>query len=154
MTTPLEQFFDWFDHLPVKYRQDLAFEVGTLLPGVDVNPYDRKFLENFINQLDNLKKPGVAKEYGLLLCIKTVIDAVVTAKKHEGESWLREKKMLDDMAQRTGSCAIALQASVQATQATQWTALAEKWQTLASQTLSPENLEQWYRSVSSTDQAG
>ncbi len=25
MTTPLEQFFDWFDHLPVKYRQDPGF---------------------------------------------------------------------------------------------------------------------------------
>ena len=151
MTTPLAHFVDWFNRLPLKYRQDLAFEMGTLLPGIDVNPYDRKFLENFIHQLDDLKKPGVAKEYGLLLCIKTVIDAIVTTKKLEGEAGLREKAMLDDMAQLTGSCAIALQASTQAMQAAQWTALAEKWQTLATQTLSQENIEQWYRSVASTD---
>ena len=46
MTTPYDSFNEWFTRLPLKYRQDLASEIAALLPGMEVNPYHRKF-ENY-----------------------------------------------------------------------------------------------------------
>ena len=148
MTTPFDDFADWFGNLPLKYKQDLASEVARLLPGIDVNPYHRKFLDDFLLQLNNIRKKGANEEYGLLLCLKTVIDAIVVAKNRENEGWEKEKEELDELVKMTGSCSIAVQASEKAMEYSEWKAIGEKWNGLVSESLTQSAIEQWHRSVS------
>ncbi|EEO27468.1 hypothetical protein OFAG_00621 [Oxalobacter formigenes HOxBLS] len=148
MTTPFDAFIDWFGKLPLKYRQDLASEVASLLPGIEVNPYHRKFLDDFSGQLDRIRKKGHREEYGLLLCIRAVIDRIVESKNRENEGWEKEKEALDELAKITGSCSIAVQASEKAMQYSEWKAIGEKWNELVDQSLTQDAIERWHHSVS------
>ena len=91
MTTPYDSFNEWFTRLPLKYRQDLASEIAALLPGMEVNPYHRKFLDDFSAQLDGIRKKGHREEYGLILCLKTLIDHIVNEKNQANSGWEKEK---------------------------------------------------------------
>lgn len=150
MTTPFDAFIDWFGDLPQKYRQDLASEIARLLPGIEVNPYHRKFLDDFFMQLGNIRKKGSREEYGLLLCLRTVIDKTVELKNRENEGWEKEKEALDELAKITGSCSIATHASEKAMAYSEWKAIGEKWNELASDSLTQNAIDQWRRSVSSS----
>ena len=148
MTTPYDSFNEWFTRLPLKYRQDLASEIAALLPGMEVNPYHRKFLDDFSAQLDGIRKKGHREEYGLILCLKTLIDHIINEKNQANSGWEKEKAELDEMARMTGSCSMATHASELAMQHSQWKTIGEMWQALASHTLTPQAIENWRRSVS------
>ena len=106
MTTPFENLIEWFGQLPSKYRQDLASEIAMLMPGIDVYPDHRKFLDDFMEQLDVFRRKGVHKEYGLLLCLKILIDDIITVKNRENANWEKEKNELEELVNMTGSCSI------------------------------------------------
>ena len=148
MTTPYDSFIEWFGRLPLKYRQDLASEIASLLPGMDVNPYHRKFLDDFSAQLDTIRKKGFREEYGLILCLKTLTDHIVTEKNKDNSGWEKEKAELDEMVKMTGSCSMATHASELAMQYSQWKAIGEMWQELANGPLTPQAIENWRQSTS------
>ena len=129
MTTPFDNLIEWFGQLPSKYRQDLASEIAMLMPGIDVNPYHRKFLDDFMEQLDVFRRKGVHKEYGLLLCLKILIDDIITVKNRENANWEKEKNELEE-------------------QYSEWKAIAEQWNGLTCQLLTPDSIDLWRQSVS------
>ncbi len=147
MTTPLRHLLEWFKQLPLKYQQDLASEVAVLLPGITVNPYHRTFLDDFLKQLDVIKKKGVKEEYGLFVCLKAVIDNIVTLKNKENANWEKEKNELDDLVKMTGSCSFATHASEKAMQYDEWKAIDEKWTTLVTQYLTFDRIDRWQASL-------
>lgn len=148
MTTPFDNLVDWFSQLSPKYRQDMVSEIAIFLPGIEVNPYHRKFLDDFLEQIDTIRKKGNREEYGLFLCLKTLIDHIVVSKNRENAGWEKEKKELDDLAKMTGSCSIATHASEKAMQYSQWKAIGEAWQELTARSLTQEAINQWQQSVS------
>ncbi len=148
MTTPYDSFTEWFGRLPLKYRQDLASEIASLLPGMDVNPYHRKFLDDFSAQLEAIRKKGLREEYGLILCLKTLTEHIVTEKNRDNSGWEKEKAELDEMVKMTGSCSMATHASELAMQYSQWKAIGDMWQELAGTALTQQAIENWRQSVS------
>lgn len=148
MTTPFDNLIDWFKALSPKYRQDLISEIVIFLPGIEVNPYHRKYFENFLTEIDTIRKKGIREEYGLFLCLKTLIDHIVVSKNRENAGWEKEKKELDELAQMTGSCSIATHASEKSMQYSQWKAIGEAWQELRARFLGEHAIEQWQHSVS------
>lgn len=148
MTTPFDNLIEWFGQLPSKYRQDLASEIAMLMPGIDVNPYHRKFLDDFMEQLDVFRRKGVHKEYGLLLCLKVLIDDIITVKNRENANLEKEKNELEELVNMTGSCSFATAASEKAMQYSEWKAIAEQWNGLTRQLLTPDSIDLWRQSVS------
>ena len=147
MATPFDNLIEWFAQLPLKYRQDLASEIVMLLPGIDVNPYHRKFLDDFMAQLDTIRKKGSREEYGLFICLKTLIDDIILFKNRENANWEEEKSELDELVKMTGSCSFATHASEKAMQYREWKTIGEKWNELVGQTLTQNRIDQWQRSV-------
>lgn len=119
-----------------------------LMPGIDVNPYHRKFLDDFMEQLDVFRRKGVHKEYGLLLCLKILIDDIITVKNRENANWEKEKNELEELVNMTGSCSFATAASEKAMQYSEWKAIAEQWNGLTRQLLTPDSIDLWRQSVS------
>lgn len=144
--TPLESFIDWFADLPLKYRQDLVSEIGTYLPGVDVNPFHRKFLDQFFDQLRAIGTKGVKAEFGLLVCIKSLVNQIVRMHLalNESEEWKKERAELEEMAKLTGSCSLAEHASAKALHVTQWQMIADAWQQLCEEKLSDQTIDKAY----------
>lgn len=145
--SPLESFIDWFSDLPLKYRQDLVEEIGSYLPGIEVNSYHRKFLEQFFAQLTAISKKGVKAEFGLVLCIKALVDQIVAMHLalNESEEWKKERAELEEMAKLTGSCSLAEHASEKALHVTQWQLISDAWQQLCNEKLSDQILSQAYQ---------
>ena len=144
--TPYESFIDWFADLPLKYRQDLVSEIGTYLPGVEVNPFHREFLPRFFAQLDAIKNKGVQAELGLVICLKALIQHLV--KLHnaasESDAWQKEKAALDEMAKLTGSCSLAEHASAKSLHVVEWQAIAAAWKKLESDGMSDADIASSY----------
>lgn len=144
--TPLESFIDWFADLPLKYRQDLVREIGSYLPGVDVNPFHRKFLDQFFDQLRTIGAKDVKAELGLVVCIKALVNQIVQMHLalNESEEWNKERAELEEMAKLTGSCSLAEHASEKALHITQWQRISTAWQQLYDRQLSEQTIKNAY----------
>ena len=101
-----------------------------------------------MEQLDVFRRKGVHKEYGLLLCLKVLIDDIITVKNRENANWEKEKNELEELVNMTGSCSFATAASEKAMQYSEWKAIAEQWNGLTRQLLTPDSIDLWRQSVS------
>lgn len=141
MTTPFDHFIEWLGQLPMKYKQDLVSEISVRMPGVDVNPYHRQFLDHFMERLATIRKQGFDQEYELFISLKGVIDNIVQAKNQENANWEKEKNELDDLVKMTGSCSFATAASEKAMQYHEWKDIGEKWNELVSRLLTQDRID-------------
>ena len=144
--TPYENFVDWFSDLSLKYRQDLVSEIGTYLPGIEVNPFHREFLPRFFAQLDAIRKKGMQAELGLVICLKALVNQLVKihTSASESDDWKKEKAALDEMAKLTGSCSLAEHASAKALHVSEWQAIATAWKQLESEGMSDATIASSY----------
>ena len=146
MKTPLENIAEWFNTLPVTYRQAVAVEVATLMPGMEPNISNPFYHRQFIARISEPQSDKM-KEAGLVISLKALIGNIIATRTRENEDWEKAEKELKEAAELTGSCSLAEHAYQKQIQYRQWTAIRESWQAMASQALSDEALRQWCKTL-------
>lgn len=149
MKTPLENIVEWFNALPVTYRQAVALEVAAMMPGMEPNFCNPFYHKEFIARISE-PQPDRMKEAGLVVSLKALIEDIITTRTKENEGWEKMEAELKEMAELTGSCSLAEQAFQKQSQYKQWTAIRESWKTMAAQSLSYQALCHWRKNQQAT----
>ncbi len=146
MKTPLENIAEWFNALPVTYRQAVAVEVATLMPGMEPNISNPFYHRQFIARISEPQSDKM-KEAGLVISLKALIGNIIATRTRENEDLEKAEKDMQEAAELTGSWSLAEHAYQKQIQYRQWTAIRESWQAMASQALSDEALRQWRKTL-------
>ncbi len=132
MKTPLENIVEWFNALPVTYRQAVAVEVATMMPGMQPNISNPFYYKQFIAKISEPQSDEM-KEAELVISLKALIEDIITTRTKENEEWEKQEKELKEAAELTGSCSLAEHAYHKQIQYRQWKAIRESWQAMVSQ---------------------
>lgn len=137
MKSSLENIIDWFNALPVTYRQAVAVEVAAMMPGMTPNISNPFYHRQFIAAIAE-PQPDKSKEAGYLVCLKALIENIIATRTKENEGWETMQKELKEMAEITGSCSYAEDAYSKQIQYKQWAAIRESWEVMVAQSLAGE----------------
>ena len=85
MKTPLENIVEWFNALPVSYRQAVAVEVASMMPGMEPNISNPFYHKQFIAKISE-PQPDRMKEEGLVVSLKALIEDIITVRTNETEN--------------------------------------------------------------------
>ena len=146
MNTPLENIVEWFNALPVSYRQAVAVEVASMMPGMEPNISNPFYHKQFIAKISE-PQPDRMKEEGLVVSLKALIEDIITVRTKENENWEQMEKELKEAAELTGSCSLAEHAYQKQIQYKQWTAIRESWKAMAAQSLTYQALCLWRKAL-------
>lgn len=147
MKSPLENIIDWFNALPVTYRQAVAVEVAAMMPGMNPNFSNPFYHRQFIAQISE-KQTDKLKEAGLVICLKALLEDVISTHLGVDEDWDTRQKELKEMAEITGSCSIAEEAFLQQAQHKQWSVISETWKAMSRQSLNDQTMGLWRKNLS------
>lgn len=146
MKSPLENIIDWFGGLPVTYRQAVAVEVAAMMPEMTPNFSNPFYHRQFIEKISQ-PQADKSKEIGLVICLKALIEDIITTRTKENEGWETMQRELKASAELTGSCSDAEAAYSREIQHKQWTAIRETWKTMAAQSLTYQALCLWRKAL-------
>lgn len=142
MKSPLENIIDWFGALPVTYRQAVALEVAAMMPDMKSKFSNPFFHKEFMAKISQ-PQADKSKEIGLVICLKALIEDIISIHTKECEDWDTMQKELKEMAQLTGSCSIAEEAFHKESQHKQWTVIRETWEAMAGESLTSQAFSLW-----------
>lgn len=145
MKTPLENIVEWFNALPVSYRQAVAVEVASMMPGMEPNIsnpfYHKRSSPKSVNPARQDERRGACR------FPESPVEDIITVRTKENENWEQMEKELKEAAELTGSCPLPEHAYQKQIQYKQWTAIRESWKAMAAQSLTYQALCLWRKAL-------
>lgn len=143
MPSPLEHIMNWYSNLSPRQREDVAFLVGTALPGSAIEIDADAIAELFVSEINRLNT-SPRRGYGLALCLRTSVEHFIISRRSTAENWDTAKWSLQHLAERTGEETFREKAAEIDFKAAQWIASCKKWQEMAALHLTDESLNIYY----------
>lgn len=148
MTSPVEQYIDWFKTLAVDQRLDVAALVGGLMPGSTITLHDTENLvDEFLDWIDKASTGGALKNSALALSLIAVTEFLIIRKRDNLQGWTETKAKLDNLAREHGNDSFADGAARMEFRGRQWVASCENWKKLRNGVLSEQSIETWANSM-------
>ncbi|WP_265214841.1 hypothetical protein [Herbaspirillum lusitanum] len=143
MSSPFEQIMTWFSELPPGHKQDAAFLVGALMPGIQIDTELEAIADSFVSGVRSLNHDSF-KEYGLTLALKTLIEHQLINQRRSKTAGKEIKSTLERLAKQHSSETFKTQAEQAEFRAAQWVVSCKKWDDMAAKHLAADNLVDYY----------
>ncbi|WP_343742904.1 hypothetical protein [Herbaspirillum huttiense] len=147
MSSPFEQILYWFNGLAPSQRLDVAALVGSMMPGMTIDLSSPSIEDSFRSQLDELKK-GTMAEYGLVICLRALVEYAVVNKRRQKAGWRKNKELLEALGQQHDNDKFKDAAAQMELRGAQWVGSCKKWDDMAARYLTDENLSNFYMRLS------